>query len=115
MPRNVDHHRAHAYEGQGQVRNQPVVEARRLLHAEAGDAVVAPGLRGDQGGDVGLRVSGERLAREGVPFRDLSMVFRDDPEPRYVDDCCHLDVRGYEMLAAPVAADILRRFEERGR
>jgi hypothetical protein len=46
-----------------------------------------------------LRSQGEELARAGVKFHDLTMVFADVREPMYKDDCCHLFPRGYAMIA----------------
>ena len=51
-----------------------------------------------------LQEAGRNLQTQGVPFKDLSLVFSDVDEPLYVDDCCHLSPRGSRLLAASVAA-----------
>jgi hypothetical protein len=54
-----------------------------------------------------LQAKGRELASEGVSFHDLTMVFARIHEPLYVDDCCHVNQRGYEILADAVADAIL--------
>ena len=54
-----------------------------------------------------LRRKGQALAEQGVAFRDLTLLFGNVEEPLYVDNCCHLNRRGYELLADAVAATIL--------
>jgi hypothetical protein len=49
-----------------------------------------------------LRQAGASLVAEGVAFSDLSELFRDVHEPTYVDDCCHLDTFGNQLLAAAI-------------
>jgi hypothetical protein len=49
-----------------------------------------------------LRAAGERLIAKGVRFHDLSDVFADVSEPVYLDNCCHLNERGNELLGAAV-------------
>jgi len=51
-----------------------------------------------------LRERGPALAAEGVAFRDLTGVFAEVTEPLYVDDCCHVNRRGYERLADAMAS-----------
>ena len=54
-----------------------------------------------------LSAQSPRLARHGVAFFDLRRVFADVSEPLYVDNCCHLSVRGNELLAEAIAGAIL--------
>jgi hypothetical protein len=51
-----------------------------------------------------LREEGQALARQGVPFSDLSQVFAQVEEPLYVDNCCHLSPRGNEILAREIGS-----------
>lgn len=51
---------------------------------------------------------GRELTRRGVRFYDLTQMFADDPGPHYRDDCCHLNERGNELLAAKIAEAILQ-------
>ena len=47
-----------------------------------------------------LQQFGQNLQRQGVHYFDLAQVFHDRPETLYRDSCCHLNRRGYELLAA---------------
>ena len=61
-----------------------------------------------------LRRFGRDLPGQGINYFDLTGVFADYPETLYVDDCCHLNDRGYELLAAAVARQLepaLRRLD----
>ena len=53
-----------------------------------------------------LRRFGRDLPGQGINYFDLTGVFADYPETLYVDDCCHLNDRGYELLAAAVARQL---------
>ncbi len=46
-----------------------------------------------------LRESGRRLTERGVAFTDLTMFFEQELRMLYNDDCCHLNRRGYAMVA----------------
>lgn len=61
-----------------------------------------------------LQAAGAKLAAAGVPFVDLTGIFRDHPEPLYVDFCCHLGGRGNRILAEHVAAGVRRQIELAG-
>ena len=49
-----------------------------------------------------LQSRGERLRTDGVAYHDLSGIFEDVGEPLYIDACCHLNAKGYELLAAAI-------------
>jgi hypothetical protein len=49
-----------------------------------------------------LQEAGPRLRRAGVSFTDLTRIFANHPEPLYVDDCCHVDKHGNELLAEAI-------------
>ncbi len=51
---------------------------------------------------------GTELKREGIRFHDLTRLFQDHPEPIYVDDCCHYNPTGNEILAVAIARIIGR-------
>ena len=53
-----------------------------------------------------LRRYNRDLQSQGINYFDLTGVFADRPETLYVDDCCHLNDRGYELLAAAVAQQL---------
>ena len=47
-----------------------------------------------------LRRLGEELRQQGINYYDLTQLFADNRETLYKDDCCHLNARGNELLAA---------------
>jgi len=59
-----------------------------------------------------LSRAGEELRRSGIPFVDLRRVFAGNPEPLYIDKCCHVSRRGSEILmraiGEAIAADLAR-------
>lgn len=46
-----------------------------------------------------LRAYAPQLRRQGVAFHDLSQAFKQEHETLYIDGCCHLNQRGYDLLA----------------
>ena len=55
---------------------------------------------------------GQELQQQGVHYFDLTQIFNAHPETLYSDGCCHLNRRGYELLAAAIVqrlAPTLRR------
>ena len=59
-----------------------------------------------------VRREGARLAEAGLPFSDLTGMFRDQPETRYSDPCCHLNATGYEEVVDQVIEAIARRHHQ---
>ena len=47
-----------------------------------------------------LRRLGDELRQQGINYHDLTQIFADNRETLYIDDCCHLNARGNELLAA---------------
>ena len=47
------------------------------------------------------------LKEQGVHFFDLTGIFKDHPEPIYVDSCCHCNQLGLEIMADAIAHAIL--------
>ena len=47
---------------------------------------------------------GQKLQQNSVHYFDLTQIFNDRPETLYKDPCCHLNQRGYELLAASMVA-----------
>jgi hypothetical protein len=43
---------------------------------------------------------GAHLTELGVSFYDLSQIFADAREPIYVDACCHINRKGYRIIAS---------------
>ena len=60
-----------------------------------------------------LQAVSRDLPGRGVNYFDLTGIFADHRETRYIDDCCHLNQRGNELLAAAMvramAPALLRR------
>ena len=53
-----------------------------------------------------LHREGKELARRGVAFTDLTEVFAGVEEPLYIDQCCHVDRRGSEILGERIGRAI---------
>ncbi len=46
--------------------------------------------------------AGKQLVERGVAFHDLTRIFADEERPLYLDDCCHFNEKGYEIMAVPI-------------
>ena len=55
--------------------------------------------QGAAAGYPSLREAGQELREEGVQFYDMTMVFQDQPQRLYIDDCCHMFPEGNAILA----------------
>jgi hypothetical protein len=53
-----------------------------------------------------LRRRGEELARDGIAFHDLTMIFAEQEETIYIDTCCHYNWHGTVMLARAIVSRI---------
>jgi hypothetical protein len=54
-----------------------------------------------------LMQKGAELKQRGVKFTDLTQAFSQTAEPVYIDDCCHLNGDGTEILAQEISRTIL--------
>lgn len=54
-----------------------------------------------------LRALADDLRAEGVNFTDMTMIFSGVEEPIYIDDCCHVNEKGNEIMARKIATVIL--------
>lgn len=54
-----------------------------------------------------LMRKGEELARQGVAFHDLNMIFSQIAHQIYIDTCCHVNEEGAEILGAEIARALL--------
>jgi len=45
----------------------------------------------------------EHLQKEGIHFHDLTYLFKDTPDTLYVDNCCHLNPKGYDIVVRAIA------------
>jgi len=57
-----------------------------------------------------LRVAGESIQGNGVAFIDTSRVFQREARTVYIDNCCHVNQLGNDLLADALAAAIGRQF-----
>lgn len=67
------------------------------------------------GGEWGyplLRKEMVRLIDGGVAFLDLSLIFNRVEGDIYVDDCCHFNRRGNDLMMAAIAAAVIEESEE---
>ena len=46
--------------------------------------------------------AGKELRQQGIRFHDLTMLFANHDEQLYSDSCCHLNERGYGMIAESI-------------
>lgn len=56
---------------------------------------------------------GKELRRLGVDFHDLTMLYKDQTETLYVDFCCHVNRRGYDLIAREISETLSRTFRAR--
>jgi|GEM_PF-550432 len=56
-----------------------------------------------------LRAMGASLGRAGVWFEDLTGLFADKSQELYIDDCCHMNKEGNNLLARAIVATIAAR------
>lgn len=76
-------------------------EERRIAFGE--DHVYRPGVV--QGYPI-LRARIDDLKDRGVDFHDLTSIYDDIPESIYIDECCHPNQLGYDIVAEYVARAI---------
>jgi len=55
---------------------------------------------------------GSLLKAKGVPFYDLSMVFKDSTEDLYVDDCCHFGINGNIIMGKKIAEILISELKQ---
>ncbi|MBN1296818.1 SGNH/GDSL hydrolase family protein [bacterium] len=88
--------------------NQYYEPGRVLTDTERAIAFTAthPYRPGVQQGYPCLVAEGKKLRESGVDYLDLTMAYRDIPEPIYMDDCCHPNRYGYEIIARIIAEHV---------
>jgi len=50
---------------------------------------------------------GKELKHKGIPFYDLTMIFKDSTDDIYVDICCHFENKGNAIMAKNIAEIIM--------
>jgi hypothetical protein len=85
--------------------NQYVAGSKPMLEAERKIAITPqhPYSKGVERGYPLLIRKGETLRQQGVAFHDLTRIFAGHTEMLYMDDCCHYNQAGYEIMAESVA------------
>ncbi len=51
--------------------------------------------------------AGEKMTQSGVNFHDLTMIFADNDQILYKDDCCHLNEKGYSIIGTAIGKIIV--------
>jgi len=89
--------------------NQYVSGSKPMGDAEKQIAILEghPYTKGVQAGYPLLIRKGESLKTLGVWYHDLTKIFAEHPGTIYVDNCCHYNQAGYEIMAEAVARAIL--------
>ncbi|MFP6770084.1 MAG: hypothetical protein VB859_18050, partial [Planctomycetaceae bacterium] len=90
--------------------NQYVADSKPLT-AEEREIAIEPKHKYRPGvihGYPRLVSAGRQLAAEGVDFLDLTMLFSKTRQPIYIDDCCHYNQQGNDMVADSIADRILQ-------
>ncbi len=49
---------------------------------------------------------GDWLLEKGVPYYDLTMLFSETSKELYIDDCCHLNMPGYDTVVMAIKTSI---------
>lgn len=58
-----------------------------------------------------LTKQGEELKKEGVPFYDFTMLFKETARDIYTDSCCHFGDEGNTMMAEEIAKILTAEFQ----
>ncbi len=59
-----------------------------------------------------LITMGNKLKSTGVPFYDLSMIFKDYKKTLYLDSCCHFGLEGNLLMGREIANLLVKKIEE---
>lgn len=54
---------------------------------------------------------GRELQREGVRFLDLTPLFEDVDETIYVDNCCHMNMLGNQIIGRAIGQFVLSHMQ----
>ena len=97
--------------------NQYVPDAKPLSDQELADFYnpQSGAIRAYRDGYPQLLRFGAELRRQGINYYDLTQIFADHPETLYSDDCCHLNARGNELLAASMVRHMAPALRNLGR
>jgi hypothetical protein len=95
--------------------NQYVPGSKPMSEAERREVVNPdhPYRRGAIMGYPFLIAEGQSLREAGVDFHDLTMLFVDEEEPMYSDDCCHYTEEGNRRVMRRVAEAVVASIKAR--
>ena len=90
--------------------NQYIAGAKLLNDAERRVAIVEHGGYGNVYRQTfpELQKRTATLRNQGVHFHDLTYMFKDTPDTLYIDNCCHMNGKGYDL----VVKEIVRLIKE---
>lgn len=77
---------------------KPMSEAERKIAFLEGQNIIHPYAEPARQGYPHLITQGRLLQKEGVPYFDLTMMFKDNSEVLYFDGCCHFNKKGYDYI-----------------
>lgn len=88
--------------------NQYVPGSKTLTTVEEEEAFYAdhPYRQGVLKGYPLLIEAGQTLQRDGINFFDLTPIYKDNPATLYVDTCCHVNSRGYQIVGTAIGREI---------
>ena len=91
--------------------SKPMDKKERAIALMEGSGKTHPYAAAARKGYPQLIAQGRKLVESGVPFHDLTMIFKDNSDILYRDACCHLNATGYDHvideIATHITADIL--------
>lgn len=94
--------------------NQYVRNSKALTAWERRHAIGKPTAFAREGAESGypslIRV-GANLKKGGLPFFDLTTIFKTETETIYKDNCCHMNEKGNEILATRIARLVAANFK----
>lgn len=86
--------------------SKPMDDKERAVALMEGSGRTHPYAAAARKGYPQLIAQGQTLKQAGVPFHDLTMMFKDNSEVLYRDACCHLNTKGYDYVIDEIAAHI---------
>ena len=88
--------------------NQYVKNSKPMFEKEKAIAFSGRSLYGNAAteGYPYLIERGSKLKGEGIPYYDLTMLFSQNNKELYIDNCCHLNMPGYGLVAQKIAQTI---------
>lgn len=88
--------------------NQYIEGAKALSNEEKQTAILKSGGYGNvyKMGYPYIKQQAKALKNEGVSYHDLTTMFKDNSETLYIDNCCHLNRKGYNLVVKKIASTI---------